>query len=116
MPARPSPLRRIRSALETMQGDQIFDGLSDARFADRIVVDSGMQCRFREHPRPLRVPCSIRLRPHLDEALDTAFAEATAPTEDYLTGTPHLPEHLETGLEAMGIDVTDLENDLMGGH
>ena len=52
----------------------------------------------------------------LDEALDTAFAEATAPPEDYLTGTPHLPEHLETGLEAMGIDVTDLENDLMGGH
>ena len=57
-----------------------------------------------------------KLAADLDEALDTAFAEATAPTEDYLTGTPHLPEHLETGLEAMGIDVIDLENDLMGGH
>ncbi len=52
----------------------------------------------------------------LEEALDTAFAEATTPTADYLTGSPHLPEHLENGLDALGIDLTDLEDYLMGGH
>jgi hypothetical protein len=45
-----------------------------------------------------------------DEALETARAEATAPTEDYLSGIPELPGYLESGLEAMGIDVTDVED------
>lgn len=45
-----------------------------------------------------------------DEALATARAEATAPTEDYLTGIPELPNYLEAGLEALGIDVTDAED------
>ena len=39
--------------------------------------------------------------------------EATAPTEDYLMGIPLLSEHLESGLEALGIDVTGEEEDLL---
>lgn len=47
------------------------------------------------------------------EAVATAVAEANTPTEDYLTGMPDLAENLEAGLEAMGIDVTDAEEDLL---
>lgn len=47
-----------------------------------------------------------------DEALRTARAEATAPTEDYLSGIPQLSDYLEAGLDAMGIDVTDAEDHL----
>ncbi len=47
-----------------------------------------------------------------DEALATARAEATAPTEDYLSGIPEMSDHLEAGLDAMGIDVTDAEDHL----
>ena len=46
-----------------------------------------------------------------DEAVATAFAEATTPTADYLMGMPHLAENLEAGLEAMDIDVTEAEED-----
>jgi rubrerythrin len=49
------------------------------------------------------------------EALDTAYAERTTPTEDYLMGMPHLAENLEAGLEAMGIDVADEEEDFLDG-
>lgn len=45
-----------------------------------------------------------------DEALATARAEATAPTEDYLSGIPELADHLEAGLEALGVNVTDAED------
>ncbi len=48
------------------------------------------------------------------EALQTAFAEATTPTADYLIGTPHLADNLESGLEALGYDVTDEEEDVLG--
>jgi hypothetical protein len=48
-----------------------------------------------------------------DEAVATARAEATTPTADYLTGMPHLAENLEAGLEAMGVDVTDAEEDFL---
>ncbi len=52
-----------------------------------------------------------------DEAVATARAEATTPTEDYLMGMPHLAENLEAGMEAMGLDVTDQEADFLdGGH
>jgi len=47
-----------------------------------------------------------------EEAKETARIEATAPTEDYLSGIPELPDYLESGLEAMGIDVTDVEDNL----
>jgi hypothetical protein len=45
-----------------------------------------------------------------DEALETAYAERTAPTADYLAGIPELPGFLESGLEALGIDVTEVED------
>jgi hypothetical protein len=48
-----------------------------------------------------------------DEALATAANEATTPTADYLTGTPHLAENLEAGLEALGYDVTEEEEDVL---
>jgi hypothetical protein len=47
------------------------------------------------------------------EAVATAIAEATTPTEDYLMGMPHLAENLEAGLDAMGIDVSGEEEDLL---
>jgi hypothetical protein len=45
-----------------------------------------------------------------DEALETAYAERSAPTADYLAGVPELPGYLEAGLEALGIDVTEVED------
>ena len=47
------------------------------------------------------------------EALATAYAERAAPTDQYLMGMPHLAENLEAGLEALGVDVTGEEEDLM---
>ncbi|WP_299355549.1 DUF3775 domain-containing protein [uncultured Shimia sp.] len=49
----------------------------------------------------------------LAEAIATAKAEATAPTADYLLGSPHLSDHLENGMEALGMSLTDEEDDLM---
>jgi hypothetical protein len=48
-----------------------------------------------------------------DEAVDTARAEATTPTEDYLLGVPLLPDYLEDGLEKLGVDVADIEEDFL---
>lgn len=42
-----------------------------------------------------------------DEARRVAREEATIPTGEYLKGTDHLAEHLEAGLEAMGINPTE---------
>lgn len=47
------------------------------------------------------------------EALATARAEATTPTADYLIGTPHLSDHLEAGLEALGVDPSEAEDELL---
>lgn len=49
----------------------------------------------------------------LDEAIQMATAEATVPTADYLIGTPHLSDHLETGLEAIDVSAMEIEDDLM---
>ncbi|MEL7213550.1 MAG: DUF3775 domain-containing protein [Pseudomonadota bacterium] len=49
----------------------------------------------------------------LEEAKETARQEATTPTADYLMGTPHLADHLENGLDALGISATDAEDDLL---
>ena len=46
----------------------------------------------------------------LAEAIAEARAEATAPTEQYLSGIPNLAEYLEDGLDALGIDVADAED------
>ena len=51
----------------------------------------------------------------LDEAKATARAEATTPTADYLLGSPHLSDHLENGLDALGISAIDDEDDLIRG-
>lgn len=47
------------------------------------------------------------------EALATAYAEKTTPTAQYLQGMPHLAENLEAGLDAMGVDVTGVEDDFL---
>jgi len=51
----------------------------------------------------------------LEEAIATAKAEATTPTADYLLGTPHLSDHLENGLDALGLSASDEEDDLVRG-
>ena len=51
----------------------------------------------------------------LAEAIATAREEATTPTADYLLGTPHLSDHLENGLDELGISVIDDEDDLVRG-
>ncbi len=52
----------------------------------------------------------------LAEAILTAKTEATTPCADYMIGTPHMPDHLENGLDALGISATDVEDDLMSGR
>lgn len=49
----------------------------------------------------------------LAEAIATARAEASVPCADYLLGTPHMSDHLENGLDALGISATEAEDDLM---
>lgn len=49
----------------------------------------------------------------LDEAIATAAQESTTPTADYLLGTPHFADHLETGMEALDLSVSDAEDDLL---
>jgi len=49
----------------------------------------------------------------LAEAIAMAKAEATTPCADYLLGTPHLSDHLENGLDALGISAADAEGELM---
>ena len=48
-----------------------------------------------------------------EEALATARQEANTPTADYLIGTPHFPDHLESGMESLGLSVSDEEEDLL---
>lgn len=48
----------------------------------------------------------------LQEAINTARAEATTPTADYLLGVPMLADYLEGGLEALGISLEEAEEDI----
>lgn len=48
----------------------------------------------------------------LAEAIETARAEATTPTENYLLGVPLLADYLEDGLDALGLSVEDAEEGL----
>lgn len=50
-----------------------------------------------------------------DEAYETAMSEASTPTANYLIGTPHVADHLEAGLEALGYDAQDEEDELLSG-
>ena len=54
-------------------------------------------------------------RDELEEAKATALEEATTPTADYLIGTPHLSDHLENGLDELGLSAVDDEDDLIRG-
>lgn len=47
------------------------------------------------------------------EALRIARQEKTTPTEDYLLGMPHLADHLDTGAEMLGLDLSAAEEDLL---
>ena len=49
----------------------------------------------------------------LEEALATAANEATTPTAAYLKGSPLLAVHLEARLDALDINATDAEDELM---
>ncbi|SIS87070.1 DUF3775 domain-containing protein [Phaeovulum vinaykumarii] len=49
----------------------------------------------------------------LAEAIETARAEASTPTEDYLMGVPLLADYLEDGLEALGLSVEDAEDSVL---
>lgn len=51
----------------------------------------------------------------LEEAKRTAMEEATTPCADYLLGTPHLSDHLENGLDALGLSASQDEDDLIRG-
>ncbi|SLN72276.1 hypothetical protein ROA7450_04018 [Roseovarius albus] len=55
------------------------------------------------------------MRDELEEAKATAREEATTPTVDYLLGTPHLSDHLENGLDELGISVVEDEDELVRG-
>lgn len=46
------------------------------------------------------------------EAIQTAREERTSPTETYLASMPELADYLESGMEALGLDVSDEEDDL----
>lgn len=47
-----------------------------------------------------------------DEAVATAYSEARTPTQDYLKGSLHLADHLENGLDALGISALEAEDDV----
>lgn len=49
----------------------------------------------------------------LSDAIDTAHAERVNATEDYLTGIPLLADHLESGLDRLGISVEDSEEGIL---
>jgi hypothetical protein len=48
----------------------------------------------------------------LQEAIRTAMQQANTPTANYLKRSPHLADHLESGLEALGIDSSEAEGEL----
>lgn len=48
----------------------------------------------------------------LEEAMQTARTERTAPTEEYLAAMPELADYLEAGMEALGLDVSEEEDSL----
>lgn len=45
-------------------------------------------------------------------ARSEAAREASTPSADYLIGTPHFTDHIEAGLEALGIDIREDEEAL----
>lgn len=50
-----------------------------------------------------------------DEAVRTAREERDVPVAEYLKGEPQLADHLEAGLEAMGVSARDAQDDATAG-
>lgn len=50
----------------------------------------------------------------LGEAIETARAERTSPTADYLMGEPQLADYLEAGMEALRLSPDEAEDAVMG--
>jgi hypothetical protein len=48
-----------------------------------------------------------------DEAVETARAEHTIPTQEYLLGIPLLADYLEEGIEKLGFSVEAAEQDVL---
>ena len=55
-------------------------------------------------PQVLVLEPTRELADQLAEAFRTALLQADTPTANYLKRSPHLADHLESGLEALGID------------
>jgi Protein of unknown function (DUF3775) len=49
----------------------------------------------------------------LEEAIAMAAAERVNPTEEYLLGIPLLADHLEEGLDKLGISIEDSESGIL---
>jgi len=49
----------------------------------------------------------------LGEALLTVRQEWPRLGPDYMLGSPHFPDHLENGMEALGLPLSDQERDLL---
>ena len=49
----------------------------------------------------------------LEEAIATAASERVNPTEEYLLGIPLLADHLEEGLDMLGISIEDSESGIL---
>ncbi|SFJ50903.1 DUF3775 domain-containing protein [Celeribacter neptunius] len=47
-----------------------------------------------------------------DEAYETAKQEAIGPTERYLMGIPLLADYLEDALESLGVDTSEIEDEI----
>lgn len=47
-----------------------------------------------------------------DEAFETAKTDALAPTDRYLLGIPLLSDYLESGLETLGVDPSEFEDEI----
>lgn len=48
-----------------------------------------------------------------EDALEIAKQESVTPTADYLIGTPHFADHLESGLELLGFSASEAEKSLL---
>ena len=50
--------------------------------------------------------------PDYEDAMNAALTEAPTPTAEYLKDSADLADHLEAGLEALGISASDAEDEL----
>lgn len=105
-----------------------WDGPGDSRDSDSILESrsgDATEAELREFIRGLNEDEQASLvavmwigrdsfdASELEEAIATARAEATGPTDDYLLGVPLLSDFLEDGLDALGISVEDAEKGIL---